>query len=95
MADLKIDTQLLNQAATDLRLVASEFDAAKTNAERAAGAVGHGGLASAIRDFESNWDDRRAKMFEGIGDLAEASGAIGGAFEEIDTEFGAVLRGES
>lgn len=94
MADLEIDTGLLNDAATDLRLVAKEFGAAKTNAERAANAVGHDGLASAIREFESNWDDRREKMFEGIGDLAEASAAIGGAFEDVDREFGAVLRGE-
>lgn len=46
-----------------------------------------------MRD-SSSWDDRREKMYEAIGELAEASGAIGENFEEIDYEFGAVLRGE-
>lgn len=94
MPDLTINTDVLNSAATNLRKVAREFNAADSRANRIADAVGDDALASAVRDFASSWDDRREKMYEAIGELAEASGAIGENFEEIDYEFGAVLRGE-
>ena len=94
-ARLQVDTNVLVDAGRQLRLVATEFHGAGDNAGRAAAAVGHEGLAGALRSFESNGDDRREKMVEHISALAEQCSGVGDTFEQLDTEFAAALKGES
>lgn len=50
--------------------------------------------AEVVRSFAHNWDDRRAKMVEKIGTLAKSATGVGEAFEELDKEFAAALRGD-
>lgn len=92
---LTVDTTALREAGTSLRSVATEFDRANVRSDTVADAVGHAGLASAVRDFAHGWDDTRADMVEGMAALADACTGIGEGFEELDTEFAAALRGES
>jgi hypothetical protein len=47
-----------------------------------------------VRSFAHNWDDRRAEMVEKIGTLAESAKGVGEAFEKLDQEFAAGLRGQ-
>lgn len=95
MADqLSLNTEELQTAGSNLRVVAQEFDSANANSDAAAEAVGHDGLADAIRDFAHGWDDRRAKMVDGIASLADACTGIGDGFEDLDKQFAAVLKGE-
>jgi hypothetical protein len=95
MGDLEIDTDVLAEAGRSLRRVANEFQHANANSDRAAEAVGHDGLAERVREFAHNWDDRRAKMVANVGSLAEASTGIGGAFDQLETDFVSALKGES
>ncbi|MGH3889420.1 MAG: hypothetical protein ACRDSZ_23145 [Pseudonocardiaceae bacterium] len=74
--------------------MATEFHHANANSDDAADAIGHRGLADAVRSFAHNWDDRRAKMVEKIDTLAKSATGVGDAFEQVDTEFAAALRGE-
>lgn len=94
MDTLRVDTALLCVAGTQLRTVATEFHQANANSDDAAEAVGHHGLADAVRCFAHNWDDRRAKIVEKIGTLAKAATGVGEAFEKLDNEFAAALQGD-
>lgn len=94
MDRLRVDTGVLRETGAELRFVATEFEQANVNSDEAAGAVGHPGLAEAVRSFAHNWDDRRKKLVEKIGKLAGSATGIGEAFEELDREFAASLRGQ-
>lgn len=95
MSDLNIDTTVLREAGSSLRVVATEFEHANARSDTAAEAVGHGDLADRVREFAHNWDDKRGKMLEGIAFLAEAATAVGEHFEDLETELVASLRGEA
>ncbi|MGI9001327.1 MAG: hypothetical protein ACR2GH_06630 [Pseudonocardia sp.] len=94
VAQLRVDTLLLREAGMQLRVVATEFEHANTNSDDAADALGHSGLAGAIRSFAHNWDDRRTKMLENIAKLADTATGVAEAFESLDEEFAAALRGQ-
>jgi hypothetical protein len=94
MDTLRVDTALLRAVGVQLRVVAEEFRWANANSDDAAEVVGHRGLAEAVRSFARNWDDRRARVVEEIGALAMSASAVGEAFEGLDKEFAAALRGE-
>lgn len=95
MDTLRVDTGLLRTAGAQLRVVATEFHHANANSDDAAEAIGHRDLADAVRSFAHNWDDRRAKMIEKIDTLATSAAAVGEAFEQVDKEFAAALRGNT
>ncbi len=94
MDRLILDTAALREAGSALRVVALEFEAANTYSEEVAEAIGHRGLAGAVRAFAHDWDGRRGKMLAGIAKLAQATTGIGEGFEAIDAELGGALRGE-
>src|SRR5690606_8686277 len=66
MGHLRLSTESLIDAGTDLRRVALELDSADTTADRVADAVGHPGLAAQVRDFAHGWDGRRTEMLEEV-----------------------------
>jgi hypothetical protein len=94
MDQLRVDTGLLRETGAKLRFVATEFEHANVRSDDAAEATGHSGLGEAVRSFAHNWDDRRAKMVKNIATLAESASGVGEAFEELDSEFAAALRGQ-
>ncbi|MGH3826454.1 MAG: hypothetical protein ACRDQX_04665 [Pseudonocardiaceae bacterium] len=94
MDTLRVDTDLLRAAGSQLRVVATEFQQANANSDDAADAIGHRGLADAVRSFAHNWDNRRAKMVEKIGTLAKSATGVGEGFDELDQKFAAALRGQ-
>ena len=94
MDSLRVDTTMLRVAGQQLRVVATEFQQANANSDDAVEAIGHGALAEAVHSFAHNWDDRRGKMLEKIGTLAKSATTVGEAFEELDKQFAASLRGE-
>lgn len=71
MDTLRVDTDLLRAAGSQLRVVATEFQQANANSDDAADAIGHRRLADAVRSFAHDWENRRAKMVEKIGTLAK------------------------
>ena len=94
MADLDIDTQVLRDTGSALRLVATEFDGANVRSDVIADAVGDGALADRVRAFAHGWDDRRATMVQGIAFLADAAVGVGDTYDRIDTELAGSLQGE-
>ncbi|RHA37109.1 hypothetical protein [Cellulomonas rhizosphaerae] len=92
---LTVDTDGLREAGSALRAVAAEFDAADANSDAVAEHVGHDELAAAVRDFAHGWDDRRAEMVQDVASLAQSCDGVGGAFEDLDLQFAAVLRGDA
>lgn len=94
MDRLRIDTDLLIETGRELRFVANEFSHANANSEHVAEAVGHPGLAEAIRAFADEWDDTRQGMVKNIATLGRSAAVAGEAFEAVDQKFGAALRGE-
>ncbi|CAN5303741.1 hypothetical protein BH11ACT1_BH11ACT1_22220 [soil metagenome] len=94
MSDLLLDTTALRQAGSSLRVVAQEFNDANAHSAGLSDAIGHSGLAGAVRGFAVSWDDRRAEMVDSIAALATACTGIGEGFENLDTQFAAALRGD-
>ena len=92
---LQVDTVVLVDAGSQLRVVAAEFNSADDFAAQVAASVGHAGLADKVRESSTSWDDKRTKMFEQIGGLAEACSSIGDNFNQLDTAFAAAIRGEA
>ena len=91
---LNVDTDVLQEAGESLRLVATEFEHADDNSDRAAEAVGNRELADRVRDFAHNWNDRRGEMLGNIAALATAASESGRAFAELDRDLARIIRGE-
>lgn len=85
---------MLREAGSQLRVVANEFHNANANSDNVSESVGHPELAEVVRSFAHNWDDTRKKMMEDIGTLAKSATGVGEAFDQLDQEFAASLRGE-
>lgn len=93
MEQLRIDTDMLREAGRQLRFVADEFSHANANSDHVAEAVGHPGLADAVRSFAHSWDDTRKEIVKSIGTLANTASGVGDAFDKLEHEFAASLRG--
>lgn len=95
MTDLRVDTERVRAVGTGLTRIATEFRNANVRSDRIAEAVGHGGLADAVRSFAHSWDDTREDMTESITGLSEATLAIADIFEQADQELAAAMDGTS
>ncbi|MFT4136587.1 hypothetical protein [Microbacterium sp.] len=91
MADLRIDTERVRSIATGVTGIAREFEGANVHSDSIADAVGHEGLAAAIRSFAHSWDDTRKDMTESIRGHGEATAAIAETFEQADAELAAAF----
>ncbi|MGF0114876.1 hypothetical protein ACQFYA_00945 [Promicromonospora sp. Marseille-Q5078] len=94
MADLRVDLDAVTELGSSLSRVADEFENATTRSDRIADAVGHEGLAGAVRDFASSWDDTREKMTGNLRLLADASVQVAQAFTDIDSDLADGISGE-
>jgi conjugal transfer/entry exclusion protein len=88
---LVVDVDLLLDTGDDLTAIVNEFDGADSYADRVADAVGDDTLADAIRDFSSEWKNRREKMKESIANLAELTTAVGTQFQDVDKQLATSL----
>lgn len=84
---LRIDLNMLRDVGEGLARVAVEFDEANTNSETIADAVGHDGLADAIRSFAKDWDDTRAAMVNDIVIASNSAVGIADGFDGKDKEL--------
>lgn len=94
MGQLRLSTDELVDAGTDLHRVARELDTAEVTADRLADAVGHPGLAAKVKDFAYGWVTRRTEMLDDVARLADACHAIGDTFQDLDAELATAARGE-
>ncbi|HEX5857127.1 MAG TPA: hypothetical protein VFY91_03365 [Microbacterium sp.] len=91
MPDLKIDLDAVRAIGSDLQSLAGEFEGANVRSDGLADAVGHAGLADAVRSFAHSWDDTREKMVEGIKGLGEATTVIADVFMQTDADLEAAF----
>lgn len=88
---LKVDTDSVRSVSNDLIRITSELTDAQAHSDDVADAVGHNGLAGALRNFAGSWDDRRRKLVEQISQLQASATAIADAFDDTDTELARAL----
>ncbi|WP_166845571.1 hypothetical protein [Isoptericola sp. BMS4] len=91
MADLVVDTDLVEETASNLDIVAREFDDADRYAQTVADAVGDDTLAGAITAFAHDWSERRSTLQESIANLAELTAAVASEFRSLDRDLAASL----
>jgi hypothetical protein len=93
MGDLEVPTDDLNSAASNLRYVATQLEAAGDASRQGfREIVGHDLLAKRLDSFAGNWDKRRKEMIESVEALGEVASAAAETFTELETEFVKVLR---
>ena len=93
MSDLRLDLAAVTELGTTLTTVADEFANANTRSDRIADAVGHDGLADAVRSFAHGWDDKRGKMTGNIKALADAATTVSQAFTDADGQLATAIEG--
>lgn len=91
MRDLVIRGDALHSRARVLRIVAADLAAAQSQADAAAQAVGHQGLARTVRDFGSQWDIHRQRLIDEITTLADIVDAIDSATTDLERDLSSRL----
>ncbi len=91
MSDLVIRGDALHSRARALRAVATDLVAAHSQADDAAQAVGHEGLAHTVRDFGSQWDLHRQRLIDEIATLAQIVDAINSTVADLEGDLASRL----
>jgi hypothetical protein len=91
---VKVVTEDLRLAGESLLVCYEEFRSAQDIADRGAEAVEDPRLADALREFASEWDDRRDEICHAIEGLGDAAVGAAEVYEEIERELVRALRGE-
>lgn len=89
MSDIRITYATLDGAVSSLEVVARQLEASDASSEAAAHAVGHAGLARAVRESAASWDDNRARFHVAAEDLAAAIAGIAEAYRDLDVRLAA------
>ncbi len=84
---LVINQAALAEAYSAMRTIIGEFDDADANAAAISVACGEGRLAESVRQFASDWDDRREKMTATIENAAALIEAVGEAFKDVEGQL--------
>lgn len=84
---LRVDTPTLHSIGDEFSAVASELTHADAHAEGAAVAVGHPGLARAVRAFTDDWQTARAEMVARIERLGQSAALAGETFDRTDARL--------
>lgn len=88
---LKVDTEAVRSVSQDLTRITTELTDAQANSDDVADAVGHSGLAGALRNFAGSWDDRRRELIDQIGQMRDAATSIADTFDETDAALAHAL----
>ncbi len=88
---LKVDTQSVRFVSDDLGAITSELTDAQAHSDGVAEAVGHDGLAGALRNFAGSWDDRRRTLVEQIAQMRDSATSIADAFDDTDSALARAL----
>jgi len=92
---VKVSYDRLGELYTNLLAISTEFDEASNRRSDLQSDVdrpyGRGELRDLAGDFESQWDDRRNKLNEGLKKVSEHTKAILDGFGDFDTEAAAEM----
>jgi hypothetical protein len=92
MSDLRIDGDSLREAARRIREVVDSFATAGSDAREAADYVGHGGLASRVREFADGWDIHRGKFSDELRQMVDMVEAVDDTFTDLDNHMSEKVR---
>lgn len=92
---LKVDTASVRTVSVHLTTISQELTDAQAHSDSVASAVGHDGLAGALRDFSGSWDDRRRKLVEQVANLRDAATAIANGLDDTDNALARALSDSS
>lgn len=87
MSDLKVDYWTLEDSATTLRTLKSEFDDIEGRRDDSAGFWGHDAVRDAMHEFASNMDYNRRKLSEEIQTVGEKMEGTLEAFRAAEEEL--------
>jgi len=92
---VKVSYDQLGDLYTNILAISTEFDEASSRASDLSADVdrpyGRGDLRTVTNDFESQWDDRRTKLKDGLDKVGEHAKALLEGFGDFDTEAAAEL----
>jgi hypothetical protein len=92
MSDLLVDGDSLREAARRIREVVDSFATVGSDAHDAANYVGHGGLASRVREFADGWDVHRGKFRDELRQMADMLEAVDDTFTQLDNHIAENVR---
>lgn len=92
MSDLRIDNDQLNAWSHTLRSIVNDLHTAGHQADDAADAVGHRGLAGTVHDFADNWRIHRGRTIDELTGMADALDAVRETFADIDSQIASELK---
>ena len=84
MSDLDLDFDELRTSANRAANAKRTFDGVQLTSDIIAGAVGHDGLASQVRDFNEKWSIARGKLSEQLQFISDSLNAIVHTFQDLD-----------
>ncbi|WP_072314591.1 hypothetical protein [Agrococcus sp. Marseille-P2731] len=96
--NVKVDYSKLSTLSRRLRDIIDEFDEASARREDLEAAVdrpdGHATLQDRVREFESQWDDRRNQLKDGLENVLERTDKTLEAWQTGDEELAASVESE-
>ena len=92
MSDLRIDGDSLREASRHIRDVVDSFATAGSDAHEAVDYVGHGGLASRVKEFADGWDIHRGKFGDELRQMADMLEAVDDTFADLDNHTAEQVR---
>ena len=86
--DLVVQGSVLEQTATSMQELRAEFDALDRKRGTPAEAWGHEDVASAVREFADDWNDRRRKLSSSMRSVEQMATDCVCEFTRVDDELG-------
>ncbi|CAN5327793.1 hypothetical protein BH09ACT6_BH09ACT6_03820 [soil metagenome] len=87
MPDLLIDTDMLRNLDSALKLILNSLGSAPGMSRSTSHACGDGNLAGVIIDFADDWEDTRNGMIDAVRSVSDAVHAVSEAFDSLDSKL--------
>ena len=92
MADLEVDTILLQETAGSLGMLLREFERAADIVADAEPAIGRNALLDGMREFVEEWTHNREKLLTSLQAVYEAATQSREAFIRVDNDLAASIQ---
>lgn len=96
--DIKVDYAMLERLEARVAAIIEEFEQASSRRSDLVAAVdqpdGHAALQHRVHDFETQWDDRRKQLREGLGGVLESTRKVLEGWQTGDKELSDGMQSE-
>jgi hypothetical protein len=94
MSKLRVDTELLREAAGTLDGVLADLADSELHGQSLADVVGHDRLSYQVQEFANSWDQRRKDLMEEIIAVQDALTDGAQTIDDTDSQLASNLMGE-